>query len=92
LADILEFDVAVKLEPVELTCGHTMYLSPTFLKRKREDYSNFWCSACGAVNAWPAPKQVAPPPPPTMGQKVVSLFRRSGNTDEQQPPTRGDSK
>jgi hypothetical protein len=90
MADILEFETRVTLEPLEFTCGHVAYLTPRFIKQRREDHGNFYCFACGRSNAFLAPKEhkPPPPPPPTIGQKVVNLFRGSSRQIGDQ---RGDS-
>lgn len=85
MADILEFAITVKLEPVEFTCGHVNYLTARFVEQRRRDHNNFWCSACGHSNCYPAPKQEEVKAlPPTIGQKVVNLFRRA-NTARGEP-------
>jgi hypothetical protein len=82
MADVLDFELQVKLVPLEMTCGHTIYVSKRMDDLWRKSHEAFWCCFCGHENSYqaPIPKVEAPPPQPpkkSVGEKIVQLFGKS---------------
>lgn len=53
MKDIIEFVQTHNVTWLELSCGHTIFMTMEFEKQRRKDHKTWFCTVCGSPNHWP---------------------------------------